>query len=262
MTPPQNEPTAPPAPPGPGARIKSVRQRMGLSQKTFASELGLSQSTLSQIENDHYYPGYESLFALGERYNVDYNWLLRGVGIVFGEDPAPTQPATPRGFPAVTEKALAGYSDRDRDEHWLSQLDRYTLPGYRPEAEIVIFQSLGDSMTPTIVDQDFVIAERVHGTPESFTGQPVVVVKADEIYVKRIANFDLVTEVIMLSSDNPAHQTIELPYVAALEIWHVVGRITRSLAPTILNQDYRIQQLERRLQDLAATVNQLGSSSG
>ena len=256
---PPNAPTAASQPPptGPGSRIKHIRQHLGLSQKEFATRLGLSQSTLSQIENDHYRPSYESLIYLATQLGVDCNWLLLDAGPDYGEPRAPRPTLRGAGFPAVPEKAHAGYSGTSRDEHWLSQLERYEIPGYRPDADIVIFQCLGDSMAPTLEDQDFVIAERASPPLESYTGQVLVVVVPDEIYVKRLANFDIVTERLTLASDNPKHKTIEIAHDEALEVWHVVGRITRSLAPTLLNQDYRIQQLEGSLQELQTQVSQL-----
>ena len=259
MNTPPNAPTAPSPPPpeGPGARIKHVRQYLGLSQKEFAHRLSLSQSTLSQIENDHYRPSYESLIYLATQLGVDCNWLLLDAGAAYGQPRISKPTFRGAGFPAVPEKARAGYAGTERDEHWLSQLERYEIPGFRPEADIVIFQSLGDSMVPTIEDQDFVIAERVERPLESYTGQALVIVVQDEIYVKRLANYDITLERLTLASDNPKFKTIDLAREGALEVWHVVGRITRSLAPTLLNQDYRIQQLEGSLTDLKEQVQLL-----
>ncbi len=241
---------------GPGARIKHLRQQLGLSQKELSASLGLSQSTLSQIENDRYYPNYNSLLYLVTELGVDSNWLLLGRGRPY--EPSRSEPTLPRqGFPAITEKARAGYSGTDRDEHWVSQLPRYLVPGFRPDADIVIFQVLGDSMLPTLEDQDFVLAERIPQTPESFVGQTLVVVVQDEIYVKRLANFDIALRRLTLNSDNPKYASIEVQQQEALESWHVVGRITRHLAPTFLDQGYRIQQLEGGMQELQDQVARL-----
>lgn len=265
IIPPPTSPTPGPAPATtrPGARIKHVRRHLGMSQKHFAQQLNLSQSTLSQIENDHYRPSYESLLLLATALRVDCNWLLLGEGAPYGERASP--PGRERdgtGFPTVPEKARAGYSGTDRDEHWLSQLKRYEIPGFRPDADIVIFQALGQSMIPTIDDQDFVIAERIDGPLESYTGHTVVVVVRDEIYVKRLTNYDITIERLTLASDNPKFKTIDIGREEALEVWHVVGRITRSLAPTLLNQDYRIRQLEGGLQELQSQVDKLTSALG
>ena len=246
-----------PGPSPPGARIKELRQRLSLSQKGFAQRLGLSQSTLSQIENDHYNPSYATIAFLAGEFAVDCNWLLKGTGEPFalGADPA----SSGVGYPTVHEKARAGYSGSDRDEHWLAQLDRYLVPGFRPEADIVVFQALGDSMDPTIVDQDFVLAERVGGTPENLTGHCVVCVVRDEIYVKRLANFDLATERLTLASDNPKYRTVDTDWCDILELWHVVGRVTRSLAPSILNVEQRVNQLEGTYQRLREEHDELKS---
>lgn len=238
----------------PGARIRTLRQLLTLSQKEFAERVGLSQSTLSQIENDRYNPSYATIAFLAQEFDVDGNWLLKG---------GSTAPllanthASRSGFPAVHEKALAGYTAKARDEHWLTQLEHYQVPGFRPEADIVIFQALGDSMTPTVIDQDFILGERVTRTPENFTGQCMVCVTQTEIYVKRLANFDLVSNRLTLFSDNPKYKVIEAAWADILEVWHVVGRVTRSLAPSVLNQEYRIRQLEGSLQELTDAHDEL-----
>lgn len=251
---------APESPAGPGARIKQIRTHLALSQKDFAQRIGLSQSTLSQIENDHYRPSYETILYLATELGADCNWLLLGEGPVYGHAPVARPSLRGAGYPAVTEKARAGYAGTERDEHWLSQLRRYEVPGFRPEADIVIFQALGESMIPTIEDQDFVIAERVDRSLESYTGQAVVVVVPDEIYVKRLTNYDIAIERLTLASDNPKFKTIDIGAEEALEVWHVVGRITRSLAPTLLNQDYRIRQLEGSLHELQEQVTRLSKA--
>ena len=239
----------------PGERIKQLRRHLGLSQKIFAARLNLSQSTLSQIENDRYNPSYVTLAFLASEFDIDCNWLLKGKGTPFAE--AATAFAQNIGYLTIPEKARAGYSSTDRDEHWLGQLDHYLVPGFRKEANLVIFQSLGDSMDPTILDQDFVLGERITSTPENYTGHCVVCVVQDQIYVKRLANFDLMLERLTLGSDNPKYKTVETPWSDILEIWHIVGRITRSLAPSLLNQEYRIRQLEASVQDLTTTQDEM-----
>ncbi len=249
---------APGKTPGPGERIKLVRQRLGLSQKDFSARLDLSQSTLSQIENDRYFPSYDTLYYMTAELGVDSNWLLCGQGVPY-RTTAPPERAPGVGFPAVVEKARAGYSGTDRDEHWVSGLSRYQVPGFRPGADIVIFQVIGDSMMPTLEDQDFVLAERLTGAPESSAGHNLVMVVRDEIYVKRLANFDLASMRYTLTSDNPKYPTIEVGQDEVIESWVVVGRITRHLAPTLLNQDFRIKQLEGGMQDLQAQLSALAA---
>jgi transcriptional regulator with XRE-family HTH domain len=61
-----------------GDRIKQIRKINGLNQKEFANLIGISQGTLSDIENGKCNPSAETLLSLKMKYSVDINWLLLG----------------------------------------------------------------------------------------------------------------------------------------------------------------------------------------
>ena len=246
------------APSTPGLRIRELRLRLDLPQKVFARYLAVSQSTLSQIENGYYSPSYGSIARLAEKVPFDCNWLIRGVGEPFAEA-EPIRPSTDEdvGIPGVSERALAGYSAKHRDETWALTLPRFTVPGYTREGDFRIFQALGDSMEPTILDQDFLVCERIVTPLDSFVGQPVVCVLDEEVLVKRLANYAPASASLTVSCDNPRYKTVEIAEEDVYELWHVTGRLTRNLSPALANQDYRLRQLEASYQDLSAKVEQL-----
>ena len=53
-----------------GAAIKELRRKTGLRQKELAQHVGLSQSYLSQIENDHKDPNLSTLRRIAEEVGV------------------------------------------------------------------------------------------------------------------------------------------------------------------------------------------------
>lgn len=60
-------------------RVKSLRNHYNMTQDEFASELGILQSTLSEIERGNVKPKFETLQRLGNL--IDHNdleWLLYG----------------------------------------------------------------------------------------------------------------------------------------------------------------------------------------
>lgn len=60
-------------------RVKSLRNHYNMTQDEFASELGILQSTLSEIERGNVNPKFETLQRLGNL--IDHNdleWLLYG----------------------------------------------------------------------------------------------------------------------------------------------------------------------------------------
>lgn len=66
-----------------GKRIKTLREELGMKQKEFAAELGVSGSLLSQIETGHKNPVYDFLYKLMSHYHVSLDWLFYGTGKMF-----------------------------------------------------------------------------------------------------------------------------------------------------------------------------------
>lgn len=74
-----------------GERVQAVRAGSGLSQRDFASRLGISSGGISQIETGKTMPGGEFLLRLHQEFKADVTWVLTGVS-AGGELP----PASPR----------------------------------------------------------------------------------------------------------------------------------------------------------------------
>ena len=61
-----------------GARIRLIRERLGLNQKSFAQELGIKQSWLSELETGLKEPSPVLLKSLEYRYKIHHHWILFG----------------------------------------------------------------------------------------------------------------------------------------------------------------------------------------
>ncbi len=66
-----------------GARIRRIRDKLGLMQKDFAKELGISAPTLSDLEAGRSRPGFDILVRLSERFHVNVYHVLFGKGEMF-----------------------------------------------------------------------------------------------------------------------------------------------------------------------------------
>jgi transcriptional regulator with XRE-family HTH domain len=62
-----------------GKRIRSIRSRKNLSLAKLADAIDISQSSLSNIENDKQKPTSDVIIALSEYFEVTTDWLLKGV---------------------------------------------------------------------------------------------------------------------------------------------------------------------------------------
>ncbi len=68
-----------------GHRVREVRGLLGLSQKEFGRQIGLSYQHVSKYERGLIMPGVEVLVKIYECFKVNINWLLTGKGPTFLE---------------------------------------------------------------------------------------------------------------------------------------------------------------------------------
>lgn len=59
-----------------GDRIKYVRKKNKMNQVEFAKIIGVSQGTLSELEQDKYKPSIETIILIYKHFKVDLEWLL------------------------------------------------------------------------------------------------------------------------------------------------------------------------------------------
>lgn len=65
------------------SRIKQLRNHLNLSQKEFASKIGLKNSSLCDIEQNRSKVTERNIIAICSIFNVNENWLRTGQGEMF-----------------------------------------------------------------------------------------------------------------------------------------------------------------------------------
>jgi len=65
---------------GPGTRLAQFRETLGLSQRAFASALGVSHGAVAFIESGQRTPSKALLVAMADRYGLSSDWLMYGAG--------------------------------------------------------------------------------------------------------------------------------------------------------------------------------------
>jgi len=68
-----------------GERIKLLRQSLGLTQKEFASKIGIGEKTLRNYESGKFTPKEAVLRAIEQTFNVNPEWLRHGRGEMFSQ---------------------------------------------------------------------------------------------------------------------------------------------------------------------------------
>lgn len=68
-----------------GERIKEIRKSLDLTMEQFGNRLGVTKSTISNIENGNRSATEHMSKSICREYNVDYIWLTTGEGEMFLE---------------------------------------------------------------------------------------------------------------------------------------------------------------------------------
>lgn len=125
--------------------------------------------------------------------------------------------------PKVRAKAGAGSSlitDGEATGMYAFRKDFLKRIGLEGNNDLVLFDVMGESMEPTILHKDTVLASKRETDPVS--GQIYVIRVDDELLVKRILREP---GKLIVSSDNPAHRSFEIDLAAPNPNFEIIGRV-------------------------------------
>lgn len=186
------------------SRIKRARKLAGLTQKGLAEAVGISQPVISQLEKGTNLQTVH-LVAIARACRVSVEWLATGAG---DPEPAPElaeeiEDDSSDLIPVTTAKAAAGLgyvnTHIERRDQWPFKRSWLKANSLKPES-LVIITADGESMQPTIFDQDKILVDLSRKEPEN--GHVFVLNSpAEGVIVKRIYATGFGGWVI--SSDNP-----------------------------------------------------------
>lgn len=248
-------------------RIKIIRKELGLNQTEFAQKIGITQTSLSQIEGEKNGISYDVYKAIVNEFNVDPTWLMDGLGEMFRSDldsarsdkysarsdkdsnsgaalssraesrdkrsvlPLVVQISNDQeeNIVMVDKKAAAGYLQNQQDPEYIAKLPSFRLPGYYGKT-FRAFEIMGDSMLPGIVPGDMIVGSYVESLTDIHIGSVYIVVLTDgSIVAKRVTA--RVNDFFELTSDNAA---VYAPYSVKAsdiaQIWKAESRITKDFS--------------------------------
>lgn len=61
-----------------GERIREIRKKNKMNQTEFSNLIGVSQGTLSELEQNKYNPSLETILAIIKVFNINATWFLFG----------------------------------------------------------------------------------------------------------------------------------------------------------------------------------------
>lgn len=245
-------------------RIKLLRKTLGLSQTEFASAIGITQTSLSQIESGKNGISYDVFHAMVSQFKVAPFWLMDGDGSMF---PKPGEQEKNSALPLVVtvaedgdenivlvdQKAAAGYLEGMHDREYVQRLPAFRLPGFRGKTYRA-FEVSGDSMMPTVWPNDLLVCSYVEAFShirESYVH--VVVMNDGSIVAKRVFHGEDKDRQLLLKSDNPAYPPYSVQKEEVAQVWRVNARITGQL-PAPDGADQRLHDIEKRVIQIEQTI--------
>lgn len=253
-------------------RLQQFINHLGVSNNTFAREIGDSSAKISQVTSEG---GRQPDFRISllvkvlARYpELNSDWLLTGEGPMLkqGRDPfrneetlgGPEPPVagwrrqlelaqkTHQTIPFVEQKAYASYLAGFADEQYMDTRPQLYYPELKGMGPLIAIRVQGESMSPTILPDDVLLCS-YHEPGERVKGGAIYLVCTQEgVAVKRLLPRG--TGLLCLS-DHPEYPpfTVEMPEVRHL--WRVRRRVTAFLEATT-RMDDRLKTLEQQLAEL------------
>lgn len=159
-----------------GAKLKSCRKDMSLSQKELGQKIGVAESTISLYESNKRFPDAETLQKISSLFNVSLDYLL-------GNAPC-KKPASPTGRGVripVLGRVVAGIPIEAVQE--ILDYEEIT-PELAASGEFFALKIRGHSMEPRMMEGDVVIVRRQDDVESGDIA--IVLVNGNEATVKRV----------------------------------------------------------------------------
>jgi transcriptional regulator with XRE-family HTH domain len=241
-------------------RIKVIRKQLEMSQTEFANAIGITQTSLSQIEGEKNGISYDVYKAIVGKFNVDPLWLMDGKGEMYISNEAKKKSgALPlvvqisgdeeENIVMVDRKAAAGYLQGQSDPDYIAKLPSFRLPGFYGKT-FRAFEIIGDSMLPGIHPGDMLVGGYVEELAHIKKGNVYIVVMHDGSIVAKRIN-PLGNNVFELRSDNLVYEAYAVKAEDIGQVWQVEARITKDIDKP---DDNRFLELEMRLKDLETKI--------
>lgn len=188
-------------------RLKSLRREKGWSQQRLADELDLSKSSVNMYERGEREPGFETMEAIADLFNVDMNYLYGRTDIKIA-DPivlAPKKPTIPPGFepmPKMKKIPLIGSIACGEPITAIQNREGEIDAPENMQCDFAL-RCKGDSMIGAGIHDGDAVYIRIQ--PEVENGQIAAVRIGDEATLKRVY---LHKDYIELRPENPDYESI------------------------------------------------------
>ena len=240
------------------------------SDREFALSIGVSPSNLGDIKADRRSVTIEILNRATDKFGVNSAYIVTGAGHPFVK-PTDTDASTPvktrevvvvatqdpsgnTTVPLINHKAAATFVAGYQSQEWFEEQDSILLPSYMiKEGQCYALQISGDSMEPTLQQDDWVICRLLDDAEYRYISDGEVYVIVSEhkgIQIKRIRNRLHQYGVIRCLSDNPKHDTFDIPESELLQVWKVEWHLRSHLPEVSTDIDHLQDNLQSMMEEM------------
>lgn len=243
-------------------RFKRVREENNFTQHSFAQFLEIGSSTID-IERGKTKISGHIVMTLLKEFNINPLWLFgksyQQFVTIQGVDVSPKVITIDDNdqdtIVLVNQKAAAGYPHNIQDVDWYQTLPVFNLPlpQYR-NATYRGFQVEGDSMTPNIQPNDWVLGRAIGNISEATDSKIYIVVLHDSVLVKKLQRLSDSSKIKLISL-NEEYLPIEVETKEIQELWMVNSKLSFSLEESA--NDGLLKQLQKSMDDLKGQIKDL-----
>lgn len=176
----------------PWERVIYIMQQEGLNKNSLSSLIGLNQNaTIGKIVNNHLSPRPTTLNRIADalpKYNRE--WIVNGIGEILSENPNPVRTKSEEFINATRVydvDATCGASFRDFNIVEENIIGYVYVPDIKPGT--VIIRANGDSMSPVILNGDWVAVREIHNKDDIFYGQIYLVITEEYRMLKYLRRY-------------------------------------------------------------------------
>ncbi|RKS87232.1 phage repressor protein C with HTH and peptisase S24 domain [Orbus hercynius] len=192
----------------------------GMSGNAFAKKVGMSEAVIRDYLSGKTYPSLNRLAMIAKKCNVPIEWLATGQGECRLISNKSTQKVV--YIPAYQNKPSDNYDPlAPLDNKRTLPFDLNCIKHHNFDIEqLYVFTAKGDSMSPTISDNDTLIINTANLF--SFDGYIYVIEYGESFSVKRIQNHG---KYFLLLSDNEKYPSIKIDKSNSADEFKIIGRV-------------------------------------
>lgn len=206
-------------------RIKELRSQKKMTQLEFSSLFGVDNSQFSKIEGGKLQPTLSLLMEISSKLDVSADWLLTGKGEMLVRENSNLAQGPLEGFPLVSPRAVAGFSNVDFRIEEQDIQARYVVPKFKHKQVDFMIEIEGSSMYPKYNSGDVIACKIINERHFiQWNKTHVVATKDQGIIVKRIKPSERENCLCMVS-DNKDYPAFDVPMDEIGGVAMVVGVI-------------------------------------